>query len=120
MLIPLPSTPTTHSTNRLRICTQPVAQLLEHPPLLRLPLFPGPFVERGIERGLRAAPGLLDGGDDVLLVDLFDVAVDIRVLECLEGRKGRLGVEVCDGVCERGGVDVRLGKEVVSINVLST
>jgi hypothetical protein len=53
-------------------------------------------------------------------VDLFDVAVDIRVLECLEGRECRLGVEVCDGVCERGGVDVRLGKEVVSINVLST
>lgn len=90
------------------------AELLEDAFLARLPVPSTSIFKHAVELLLRLPPALFNCGNKVLFVCMAEVARDISVLERLEGRKGGLGVQMCDRVCECRSVDMSLRQEVIS------
>jgi hypothetical protein len=91
------------------VATDATAQLFKDALFLCLPFLLASLLEKAVELFLSLLFAFLYGGDEVLLVGMAEVAGNVCVLESLEGREGGGGVEVGDGACECGSIDVGLG-----------
>jgi hypothetical protein len=59
------------------------------------------------------SPGVLDGRDDGLLVRMSQMSLDVSIVQRLEGRKGRSGIQRVQGPRNERKVDVSMGQEVL-------
>lgn len=97
-----------HFGQRLVVTTRTTTEFLEHSSFLRLPILPAAVLEEPIEILLRLSSALLDRGYEILFVCMAEVASDVRILERLQWRKRRGGVQVRYGTGQRRCIDVCL------------
>ena len=93
---------------RLIVSHRTSPKLLKHPPLLRVPIASLAILKDPVELLLCLLPRLLYRRDDVLFVCMTQVARDVGVLEGLQGRECRRGIEVRDRASESRRIDVCL------------
>ena len=106
-----------HLGQRLVVGGRATTEFLEHASFLCLPVLAAADFEEAIKVLLCLPSALLDGGYEILLVGMAEVARDVGVLEGLQWREGGGGVQMGDRGGQRGRIDVGLCQQIVAAGV---
>ena len=97
------------------LSTYPRAKLFKYPLFPRLPITSSTVLQDPVELLLRFSPALFDSRNEVLFMRMAEVARNISILQRLQRREGRLGIEMCDRACECGRINMGLCEQIIPV-----